>query len=242
MDYQSRREYKVLYSLVTILGILNIILALIWTCSYLGGFGWQDDPLHQFNYHIVFAASGLVLYGKGLLIYRTLHYKTKSTLKLYHTITMLIVFVLSVLSLKCVFDSHNYRIRPIPNLYSLHSWIGLGTVILFATQIFLGFIFFLYPRSNASYKRLYLRYHQFFGVIIFILAVISCHSGIMEKVKAAVGKDYQTLPPAALVPNFLGVAITIFAILVLYLVLTPQFKRIPLPEEDKISFEMRNNA
>lgn len=66
MDNRSRREYKILYAIGTALGILNIVLVFIWTCSYLGGFGWQDDPLHQFNYHPVFAILGLVvLYGKG---------------------------------------------------------------------------------------------------------------------------------------------------------------------------------
>ncbi|GFS44333.1 putative cytochrome b561 [Trichonephila inaurata madagascariensis] len=241
MDYHTRKEFKILYAIVTLLGILNVALVLIWTFQYLGGFAWQNDPLHQFNYHPLLAVLGMVvLYGNGLLMYRILYFKAKLTLKFLHAITMFITFVLAVISLKCAFDSHDFRTPPIPNLYSLHSWIGLGTIILFSFQFFLGFISFLYPGAKAMHRRIYLHYHQFFGVIIFILAIISCHSGIMEKVKASLGKEYSDLPPAGYVANFLGVSLTVFAILVLYLVNTPQFKRRPLPEEDKITLELHD--
>lgn len=241
MDYHKRKEFQILFAIITLLGILNLILVLIWTIQYLGGFAWQDDPLHEFNYHPVCAVLGLViLNGNGLLMYRILYHKTKSTLKFLHALTMFIAFVLAVISLKCAFDSHDFRSPPLPNLYSLHSWIGLGTVILFSFQFFCGFITFLYPGAKTMHRNIYLQYHQFFGVIIFILAVLSCHSGIMEKVKASLGKEYLDLPPAGFIANFFGVSITVFAILVLYLVFTPQFKRRPLPEEDRITLELHD--
>ncbi|GBM74114.1 hypothetical protein AVEN_144109-1 [Araneus ventricosus] len=66
MEYHRRKEYQIVYGLITALGILNVVLVLIWTKNYLGGFAWQEDPLHQFNYHPVCAIVGLVvLYGKG---------------------------------------------------------------------------------------------------------------------------------------------------------------------------------
>ncbi|XP_035227747.1 putative cytochrome b561 isoform X2 [Stegodyphus dumicola] len=229
MDYHSRSVYRTVYAIAMIFGLLSIVLVLIWTVKYLGGFAWQEDPLHQFNYHPVCAVIGMiVLYGKGLLLYRTMHYKPKIYLKLLHTLTLVVVFILAVISLKCAFDSHNYRSVPIPNLYSLHSWIGLVTVIFYSAQ--------------TTYRRQYLPYHQFFGITIFLLAVVSCHSGIMEKVKGSLGKEYLNMPAAGIVANFLGVSITIFSILVVYLAAMPQFKRNPLPEEDKFQLDLQDHV
>lgn len=42
-------------------------------------------------------------------------------------------FVLTVLGLAAVFHFHNSQ--GTPNMYSLHSWMGLGTVLLFSCQV-----------------------------------------------------------------------------------------------------------
>ena len=58
---------------------------------------------------------------------------TKKTLKYMHGVIHLVAFIASVVALKGAFSSHNelgYQ-----NLYSLHSWIGLVTVIIFAAQV-----------------------------------------------------------------------------------------------------------
>lgn len=53
--------------------------------------------------------------------------------KLLHATLMLLALVLSVVGLCAVFNYHNAK--QIPNLYSLHSWVGIAATALFAVQV-----------------------------------------------------------------------------------------------------------
>lgn len=68
-------------------------------------------------------------------------------------------FLFTVIGLVAVFDSHNKPAKPIPNMYSLHSWLGIAAVILFGLQWSAGFITFLYPRLGDSIRSRYLVSH-----------------------------------------------------------------------------------
>lgn len=71
----------------------------------------------------------------AMLIYRTQRNVRKRRLKLTHAGIMLFIVFLTVIALVAVFDSHNLASPPLPNMYSLHSWVGLTTVILFCCQV-----------------------------------------------------------------------------------------------------------
>lgn len=71
----------------------------------------------------------------GALIYRGFRFEKKKKLKILHMVILLGAFILAIIGLVAVFDFHNNVKNPIPNMYSLHSWIGLSTIILFACQV-----------------------------------------------------------------------------------------------------------
>ena len=147
----------------------------------------------------------------GILMYRMFRNERKRKLKLLHAGIMIAVFFLTVIALKAVFDSHNLKpcakpseegdFCPIPNLYSLHSWMGLITVILFLFQVNMSFknliselqfhfwlfqwlaglVTFLFPGLASHLRSSYMPVHVFFGLMIFVSACATALLGITEK-------------------------------------------------------------
>ena len=191
-----------------------------------------------------------------MVIYRMFRQTEKMTVKVVHSILQLVAFCIAVCGLVAVFGFHNAQ--EIPNMYSLHSWIGMATTVLFAFQVcswnfsktmwtssetqghivgradttptptrtqqlmnrpvvtsrtarttgqfqwlFLctvgcapffklwspsspqlaaGFYSFLSPKLPDDSRAYYLRLHVFFGVLMFVLVVATCLTGITEKV------------------------------------------------------------
>lgn len=71
----------------------------------------------------------------AILIYRGLRFTRKRTLKLTHASIFGTIILLVLIASWAVYDSHVLASPPIPNLYSLHSWIGLTAVLLFILQV-----------------------------------------------------------------------------------------------------------
>ncbi|XP_023415458.1 lysosomal membrane ascorbate-dependent ferrireductase CYB561A3 isoform X2 [Loxodonta africana] len=210
------------------LGSLCILFTIYWMQYWRGGFAWDSSNL-QFNWHPVLMVTGMVvLYGAASLVYRLPQswVGPKLPWKVLHAALHLMAFVLTVLGLVAVFKFHNQK--HINNLYSLHSWLGITTVFLFACQWFLGFAIFLLPWAALWLRNLLKPIHVFFGAFIFSLAIASVVSGINEKLFFSLknsSKPYSSLPSEAVFANSTGMLVVAFGLLVLYILLASSWKR-----------------
>ena len=240
MDHLDKVTFWTAFGAAEITGIVLVILMGYWTGVTRGGFAWQEDPGKQFNWHPLLITLGLIyFYGNGMMLYRVFRDGQKKKLKILHAIIMMVSFVLMVIALKAAFDSHDYKKPPIPNMYSLHSWMGIITALLFTMQWVAGFVMFLAPTNIASrLKAIYLSIHTWFGSFIFVLACATALVGVTEKMlfttifsPAPYKGFYQRLESEGVMMNTASLLIILFGALVVFLSTNVKFKRLPLPEE-----------
>lgn len=212
------------FGLLQAIGIVCLILAIIWAKVYMHGFSWNGSGTN-FNWHIVFMTMFIYLYGNAAIVYRVTRNMDKYSAKLIHGGVNLLAFIFAVLGLVAVFRFHN--VNSIPNVYSLHSWVGIATIALYACQLGFGFASFLFPRiSNDNMRGLYLEVHVFFGVAMLALVVVAAASGITEKMLFAFKPQYSKFVPVGYVANFFGVFIGLFVLMVSYVLYNSRWKRV----------------
>merc|ERR1711997_933686 len=192
-----------------------------WAINIKGGVGYVENMGIPFNWHPVLMTLSLIfLYGNGALIYRVIPPRNeghKLALKSGHAAVMIITFVIMVIGLQAAFDSHNYASPPKPNMYTLHSWVGLLAALLFGCQWALGFAAFLFPKFSPEIRSLLLPFHQYFGSAILALAVGAALMGHLEKMIWSNMKGYAGKESEMWVVNFTGLLLVLFALGVTFL-------------------------
>ncbi|GJQ85369.1 hypothetical protein Trydic_g10143 [Trypoxylus dichotomus] len=235
MDPQSaqaaNRKYVIIYGIATGLGVIILTIVLAWLLKYEEGFGFSTAG-EYFCWHPLLMVFGMVFcYSQSMLIFRTGRKVLKNKLKLVHMTVNMTALVVSILGVVAAFASHAVRHPPTPDLYTLHSWIGLTTVILFGIQFIIGFTGFLFPGYSPARRALILPIHVAIGTAIFVFAIVAAITGVAEKTIFTLGRTYQDLPNAGVLLNVIGYLIVIFGALILYLVNAHEYKRVPLAED-----------
>uniref|UniRef100_UPI00398F84EF lysosomal membrane ascorbate-dependent ferrireductase CYB561A3 n=1 Tax=Pristiophorus japonicus TaxID=55135 RepID=UPI00398F84EF len=227
---KSSNVFYLVYTLSLLLGLLCVIFVITWSKGYRGGFAW-DGSAKMFNWHPVCMVTGLVvIYGNAILVYRLpfTWSSSKLILKLVHATLNLGALSLAVIGLLAAFGFHNKM--HIPNLYSMHSWVGFIAVILFGLQWLLGFLCFLLPCTPLWLRAAYRDVHVFFGLCILAMTVASCLSGINEKLIFVLNApnstaSYKKLPPEAYLANILGVLLLCFSLTIAWMLLKREWQR-----------------
>ncbi|PAA51387.1 hypothetical protein BOX15_Mlig012455g3, partial [Macrostomum lignano] len=224
----SMKMFTIWVLIAQAVGLLAVILTAVWMSVYHGGFSWV--PERVFNFHPLFMVIGLVfLYADGILVYRVFRSVKKFRVKVIHASLHILALIFAIVGLKAVFDSHNLSKPPKPNMWSLHSWLGLTCVLLFCLQWVGGLIHFLLPQTPQSYRKMYLPIHQHWGVILFCMTTVTAITGITEK--NAFHDDASKLPAWEKLSNTLGFVLGIFCILVVYIVRRAEYQRVEPPAE-----------
>ncbi|KAL0455133.1 UNVERIFIED_CONTAM: putative ascorbate-specific transmembrane electron transporter 1 [Sesamum latifolium] len=202
--------------LAHLVALAVIALVLVWLLHFREGLAFRsDDKAKIFNVHPLLMLLGFVLIsGEAIMAYKTVPTIRKRQ-KLFHLLLHLIAFVAGVLGIYAVFKFH-HDLR-FPHMYSLHSWLGMSTISLFGLQWLFSFFSFWYPRAQASTRARLAPWHAVFGLAIFFMAILSAETGLVEKfIFLGLHRSQE-----ALILNFTGLLVLVFAVSVGLTVLLP---------------------
>ncbi|XP_058078882.1 probable ascorbate-specific transmembrane electron transporter 1 [Magnolia sinica] len=217
-DWATFRRSAAVAALVAhLFGVVAVILMLVWVFHFRGGVDLNsDNEQHIFNVHPFLVHIGFtIVAGEAIMAYKIIPLKHPLQ-KLAHMAITLIAFVMGIVGIYAVFKYH-HDIHVL-QMYSLHSWTGMGTICLFGFQWLFGFLTFMYPRASGQTRAWIIRWHASSGLIIFLLAICNIQSGLSEQLLfLGLMRDKQ-----ARVMNFTGLMTILYGIAVALTVLLPQ--------------------
>ncbi|CAI6008523.1 unnamed protein product [Closterium sp. NIES-65] len=190
-------------------------LVTFWVVGFQGGAGWDSQkPDTLFNYHPLFMIVGfVVVFGEGILAYRLLPL-SRPARKVAHLVINGVALLLALVGVWAVFKFHG--LKSIPDLYSLHSWCGMGVLVLFALQWLSGFYAFFYPTTSLAARQAFMPWHTFLGVFLFCFALATASQGVLEKMTFRFAGGLDKRGPEAVVANLLGLMIFAFGAIVIW--------------------------
>ncbi|KAF9625336.1 hypothetical protein IFM89_021706 [Coptis chinensis] len=191
MHTTERHRFYPMASRVTVLahffGVMAIILMFVWLLHYRGGIDLDSDSSDRvFSMYTHFSCSlGLYLWLEKhlpqlttIMGYRMVPAERKIQ-KLFHMVMHLIAISLGIVGIYAAFKYHDKV--GLTDMYSLHSWIGLGTFIFFGLQWLFGFFTFWLPQSSVATRETMLPWHIFSGRALLYMSICAALTGLMQK-------------------------------------------------------------
>jgi len=136
-----------------VLAAAAAVMVLVWAIHFRGGLAFEAENKNLiFNVHPVLMLIGYIILGsEAIMIYKSFPGLNHDTAKLIHLILHAVAIVLGAVGIYCAFKNHNES--GIANLYSLHSWLGLGAISLYGIQWIFGFVTFFFPGAAPDVRR-----------------------------------------------------------------------------------------
>lgn len=192
-----------------VLAIAAVVMVLIWCIDFRGGLAWESSNKSLiFNIHPVLMLIGMIIIGgEAIISYKSVPLK-KEIKKLIHLVLHAIALILGIIGIYTAFKYHNES--SIANLYSFHSWLGIGIIVLYAIQWIYGFIIFFYPGASNELRADTLPWHVAFGMFVYVLAVANAAIGFLEKLTFLENSGLTKFGSEAFLVNFTALVTVLY--------------------------------
>ncbi|RLN19413.1 hypothetical protein C2845_PM02G10100 [Panicum miliaceum] len=197
------------------------VLVLLWCVHFRGGLS-LGSPTNKgliFNVHPVLMLVGFIILGsEAIMSYKILPW-SHDTNKMVHMVLHAVALFLGSVGIYAAFKFHNES--GIANLYSLHSWVGLGTICLYGIQWLLGVTTFFFPGASPTVRRRMLPWHVRSGLVVYILALLAAELGFLEKLTFLQAAGLGRYSAEALLVNFTALLVVLLGASVVLYVTAP---------------------
>ncbi|XP_010908428.1 ascorbate-specific transmembrane electron transporter 2 [Elaeis guineensis] len=203
-----------------VLAVAAAVMVLVWNIHFRGGLAFESTNKNLiFNVHPVLMTIGFIIMGsEAIMSYRAFP-GSREVNKIVHLTLHAVALVLGALGIYFAFKNHNES--GIANLYSLHSWVGLGTICLYGIQWVFGFVIFFFPGAAPNLKRGALPWHVFFGLFVYILALANAELGFLEKITFLQSTGLPKYGPESFLVNFTALVVILLGVFVLISAIAP---------------------
>ncbi|GMI71581.1 hypothetical protein like AT4G25570 [Hibiscus trionum] len=211
------------------LAVAGAVMVLVWCIHFRGGLAWDSSNKNLiFNIHPVLMLIGFIIMGgQAIMSYKSLPLK-KEVKKVIHLVLHAIALILGIIGICAAFKNHNES--SIPNLYSLHSWLGIGIIVLYGIQWIYGLLVFFYPGGSIGLRRDSLPWHVLVGLFVYILAVANASLGFLEKLTFLENSGLDKYGSEAFLVNFTAIVTILYGAFVIFTVSSKA------PPEDDFSY------
>ncbi|KAL6127729.1 hypothetical protein ACLB2K_071092 [Fragaria x ananassa] len=201
------------------LGVAALVLVLVWSIHFRGGFAWEATNKNLiFNLHPFLMVLGLIILGgEAIISYKSLPLR-KDVKKLVHLVLHAIALALGIVGICAAFKNHNES--GVANLYSLHSWIGIGVICLYGIQWIYGFLVFFYPKGSPGLRSKSVPWHVILGLLVYVLAVGNATLGFLEKLTFLESSGLEKFGSEAFLVNFTALVTILFGVFVIFSVIS----------------------
>ncbi|KAH1097900.1 hypothetical protein J1N35_014821 [Gossypium stocksii] len=179
---------------------------------------FQLPPSHLQLHPLLMVIGFILMAGEAIMAYKsTPSRRDIQVQKAVHLTLQTIALGCGIFGIVVIFKFHDET--NMPDMVTLHSWLGMIAICLFGLQYLLGFFSYVFPGAESYSRAAYLPWHTFGGLLILFLAICTAEMGLLQKFLSL----FLTRSQEALIVNFIGLLLFLFAVAVALTVVLPRY-------------------
>ncbi|KAJ6807330.1 putative transmembrane ascorbate ferrireductase 4 [Iris pallida] len=180
------------------------------------------DHLYSALHPVLMVIGFILLGGEAILAHRSLPGWSRSTRKSVHLSMQGAALGFGIFGIWAKFKASKGILA---NFYSLHSWMGLLCLFLFASQWASGFLWLWHRPEGRQTRSTTVPWHSFVGLYTYGLAVVTAETGLLEKltfIQTRRGLSRRSMESSLV--NVIGLALAVLAAFVVFAVVSPKHR------------------